>query len=98
MYVADALPVDQHYINNPEELFDRSTSDLMLDLDSKVILEAHLQCAAHEMPLRDEDEAYFGVNMKEICESKLQRDKDGWWVPTATVLSAAYSCVSVCLT
>ncbi|KAI0709033.1 P-loop containing nucleoside triphosphate hydrolase protein [Earliella scabrosa] len=79
VYVADALPVDQHYINNPEELFDRSTSDLMLDLDSKVILEAHLQCAAHEMPLRDEDEAYFGVNMKEICESKLQRDKDGWY-------------------
>ncbi|KAI0747965.1 P-loop containing nucleoside triphosphate hydrolase protein [Daedaleopsis nitida] len=79
VFVADALPVDQHYINNPEELFDRRTSDLMVDLDSKVILEAHLQCAAHEMPLTEEDETYFGPNMKEICATKLEKDREGWY-------------------
>lgn len=72
--------MDQHYINHPEELFDRSTEDLMVDLDGKVILEAHLQCAAHEMPLTDEDEKYFGPNMKEICETKLEKDREGWYV------------------
>ncbi|KAL1947966.1 hypothetical protein VTO73DRAFT_13690 [Trametes versicolor] len=79
VFVADSLPVDQHFINHPEELFDRNTDDLMVDLDSKVILEAHLQCAAYEMPLMDEDEAYFGSSMKEICETKLVEDKEGWY-------------------
>ena len=78
--VADALPVDQHYVNNPEELFDRATDELVIDLDSKIILEAHLQCAAHEMPLTAEDEKYFGSNMVEICEAKLAKDKEGWLV------------------
>ena len=52
----------------------------MIDLDSKIILEAHLQCAAHEMPLTAEDEKYFGSNMVEICEAKLTKDKEGWLV------------------
>ncbi|KAI0637127.1 DEAD/H helicase [Trametes polyzona] len=79
VFVADSLPVDQHFVNNPEELFDRSTDDLIVDLESKVILEAHLQCAGHEMPLTDEDEAYFGPFMKEICETRLVKDQDGWY-------------------
>ncbi|OJT01605.1 ATP-dependent helicase HRQ1 [Trametes pubescens] len=79
VFVADSLPVDQHFINHPEELFDRSTDDLMVDLDSKVILEAHLQCAGYEMPLTGEDEAYFGPSMKEICETKLIKDEEGWY-------------------
>ncbi|KAI8998791.1 DEAD/H helicase [Trametes punicea] len=79
IFVADSLPVDQHFINYPEELFDRSTDDLIVDLESKVILEAHLQCAGHEMPLTDEDEMYFGPSMKEICETRLVKDKDGWY-------------------
>jgi DEAD/DEAH box helicase domain-containing protein len=52
--------------------------ELDVDWESKVILEAHLQCAANEMPLRDEDEMYFGAGMKEICASKLIKDKEGW--------------------
>ncbi|KAI0336366.1 DEAD/H helicase [Cubamyces sp. BRFM 1775] len=79
VFVADALPVDQHFVNYPEELFERATNDLIVDLDSKVILEAHLQCAAHEMPLMDEDEAYFGPLMKEICETRLLKDTEGWY-------------------
>ncbi|EJF65709.1 P-loop containing nucleoside triphosphate hydrolase protein [Dichomitus squalens LYAD-421 SS1] len=77
--VADALPVDQHYVNHPEELFDRATDELMIDLESKIILEAHLQCAAHEMPITAEDEVYFGGSMVEICEAKLTKDKEGWY-------------------
>ncbi|KAI1787885.1 P-loop containing nucleoside triphosphate hydrolase protein [Ganoderma leucocontextum] len=77
--VADALPVDQYYVEHPDELFDRSTDELMIDLDNKVILEAHLQCAAHEMPLTAEDEKYFGATMVEICEAKLDKDHEGWY-------------------
>lgn len=79
MFVADSLPVDQHFVNSPEELFDRDTEDLIVDLDSKVILEAHLQCAGHEMPLTLDDEEYFGPLTREICETRLRKDDDGWY-------------------
>ncbi|KAH7910172.1 hypothetical protein BJ138DRAFT_1153504 [Hygrophoropsis aurantiaca] len=77
--VADGSPVDQHYINNPNELFDQPMDDLMIDLDSEVILEPHLQCAAHEMPLSGDDDAYFGSLFKSLCKTKLSIDKDGWY-------------------
>lgn len=57
-------------------------NDLMVDLDSKVILEAHLQCAAQEMPLCKADDVYFGPLPGELCDAKLNRDKDGWCVNT----------------
>ncbi|KAI0928397.1 hypothetical protein AcW1_005652 [Taiwanofungus camphoratus] len=79
VFVADSFPVDQHYVNNPDELFDKHMNDLVIDLESKVILESHLQCAGHEMPLTLEDEKYFGPLMKELCEAHLIKDKDGWY-------------------
>ncbi|KAL6309039.1 P-loop containing nucleoside triphosphate hydrolase protein [Sparassis latifolia] len=79
VFVADALPIDQHYVNNPDELFERPMEDLVIDVESKVILEAHLQCAGQEMPLSFEDEVYFGPLMKELCETRLVRDKEGWY-------------------
>lgn len=76
--VTDSLPLDQHYAQNPDELFDKNTDDLFIDLDSKVVLEAHLQCAAYEMPLTDEDSVYFGSYLHELCETRLVKDADGW--------------------
>ncbi|KAL1758264.1 hypothetical protein FB107DRAFT_207459 [Schizophyllum commune] len=72
-------PLDQHYMEHPEELFDGQIEDLVIDLESKVVLEAHLQCAAHEMPLSARDDVYFGPQMLEICESRLSKDDDGWY-------------------
>lgn len=63
---------------HPDELYEKGVKDLVLDLESKPIVEAHLQCAAHEMPLRLEDEKWFGPLTKELCETKLSKDKDGW--------------------
>ncbi|TFY60626.1 hypothetical protein EVJ58_g5016 [Rhodofomes roseus] len=81
---ADQFPIDQHYVKNPSELFDKPMNDLVIDLDSKVMLEAHLQCAAHEMPLMGDDAVYFGPYMKEICDTRLTKDKDGWCVFSET--------------
>ncbi|KAG6833473.1 hypothetical protein H0H87_006045 [Tephrocybe sp. NHM501043] len=75
--VADSFPVDQHYVEHPHELFDTSNHDLIIDLESRPLLEAHLQCAAQEMPLSSEDGKYFGALFKEICESHLVKDEDG---------------------
>ena len=76
--VADNLPIDQHYVQHPDGLFNKPMNDLMIDLDNKVILEVHLQCAAHEMPLCKGDDVYFGTSLGELCDAKLTRDKDGW--------------------
>ncbi|KAJ2916877.1 hypothetical protein MD484_g3585, partial [Candolleomyces efflorescens] len=77
--VAESFAVDQYYANHPEELFDGKLDELMVDVDSKVVLEAHLQCAGFEMPISTGDEQWFGTAMHEICRNSLTRDKDGWY-------------------
>ncbi|GLB35145.1 putative DNA replication factor CDT1 like [Lyophyllum shimeji] len=77
--VADPFPIDQHYVAHPEQLFKSSGDDLIIDLDSRPLLEAHLQCAAQEMPLSADDHGYFGLLCKEVCETTLVKDHDGWY-------------------
>ncbi|KAJ4488352.1 DEAD/H helicase [Lentinula aciculospora] len=79
IFIAEGLPIDQYYLNNPSELFDKITDNLIVDLDNEIILEAHLQCAAYEMPVCFEDEIYFGPLLKKICRLKLHQDADGWY-------------------
>ena len=44
-----------------------------------MILESHLQCAAHEMPIQlEEDQIYFGPLLQELSV-KLEKDKEGWY-------------------
>ncbi|KIJ60621.1 hypothetical protein HYDPIDRAFT_32044 [Hydnomerulius pinastri MD-312] len=77
--VADGLPIDQHYVNYPDDLYNRPMEELIVDLDSKVIIEGHLQCAAQEMPLSKDDHIYFGPLLAELCDTKLTKDQDGWY-------------------
>ena len=76
--VADSLPLDQHYVQFPDDIFDKPVDGLLIELDNKVVLEAHLQCAAHEIPLTEEDALYFGPQLMKICEARLSKDDDGW--------------------
>ncbi|KAI6036863.1 DEAD H helicase [Pisolithus microcarpus] len=64
--VADMSPLDQHYY-------------LVIHLESKEIVEAHLQCAAHELPVSKDDTVFFGPLLSEICDKKLIKDEDGWY-------------------
>jgi DEAD/DEAH box helicase domain-containing protein len=70
--------IGRDFGTRPQELFESPVDDLIVDLESKVILEAHLQCAGQEMPICLDDEAYFGPLTREICETKLQKDDEGW--------------------
>ncbi|KAG1730617.1 DEAD H helicase [Suillus lakei] len=79
--VAENLPIDQNYVESPDKLYNQPMDDLTVDIESKVIIEAHLQCAAHEMPLSKDDVVYFGASLGELCDSKLRKDKDGWYHP-----------------
>ena len=53
----DAL--DQYFMKNPADLFDRSFEAAVLDPDNPYVIDAHLPCAAAEMPLTLKDETFW---------------------------------------
>ncbi len=78
--VGEPWPLDQHYMKQPEAIFDEPDVALSVDLTNDFILEAHLQCAAVEMPIHPEDdEKFFGPSLKGLCESRLAPDGNGFY-------------------
>ncbi|KLO10412.1 DEAD/H helicase [Schizopora paradoxa] len=93
--VAETFALDQYYVQNPNELHDRAIDELFVDLDSKIILEAHLHCAAFEMPLSAADVSYFGPSMIDICNAQLKKDEDNWYHPNPKFLPFPSQHVSI---
>lgn len=76
----DPFPMDQHYARFPEDVFNQPDAALSVDLSNDFVLEAHLQCAAEEMPLHPvEDKAFFGEHLEELCRNRLVPDDDGFY-------------------
>ncbi len=53
--VAQADPLDQHFVAHPDQLFDRAFEEAILDPDNRDIVKAHMVCAAAEAPLEPDD-------------------------------------------
>jgi DEAD/DEAH box helicase domain-containing protein len=53
----DAL--DQFFMREPERLLSRPVEQAIVDLRNPHVLDAHLQAAAYEVPLSEDDERYF---------------------------------------
>ncbi len=67
--VGDGFPSDQHYMQNPNELFTKPNCELQVDLNNMLVLEGHIQCAAYEMPIRPvEDAHYFTPDLAKLSE------------------------------
>ncbi|KAK4051490.1 ATP-dependent 3'-5' DNA helicase [Microbotryomycetes sp. JL221] len=82
MLICDPWPLDQHYARNPDEIFASPFTQLTLDLDNPIVLEAHIQCAANEVPIHVEsDEQYFGPRLTKICRERLVPDADKYYHP-----------------
>ncbi|KAL6884399.1 P-loop containing nucleoside triphosphate hydrolase protein [Trichoderma longibrachiatum] len=77
--VGDSFPTDQHYMNNPDELFSKPNCELRVDLDDMLVREGHIQCAAYEMPIREEDMQFFGQDLPQICRERLLEDDAGFF-------------------
>lgn len=78
--LGDCFATDQHYMQNPDELFTKPTAELRLDLENMLVREGHIQCAAYEMPIRaDSDVQYFGQDLPQICEERLVADDMGFY-------------------
>lgn len=78
--IGDSFANDQHYMENPDEIFTKPNCELQVDLQNMLILEGHVQCAAFELPIRpDEDKAYFGKQLPEIAEERMVKDPLGFY-------------------
>lgn len=78
--IGDCFPTDQYYMQNPDEIFTKPNCELQVDLQNMLVLEGHIQCAAHEMPIRpDEDSVYFGKLLPEIAETRMRKDNLGFY-------------------
>jgi DEAD/DEAH box helicase domain-containing protein len=62
-------PLDQYLMRHPEFVFGSPCEEAVIDLENPRILSAHLACAAHELPLQEKDEAYFGPGMWQVLEA-----------------------------
>ncbi|KAG6041244.1 hypothetical protein E4U41_005371 [Claviceps citrina] len=77
--VGDCFPTDQHYMQNPDELFTKPNCELLVDLNNMLVREGHIQCAAYEMPISQQDTQYFGGDLDKICEERLLKDDMGYY-------------------
>lgn len=61
----DAL--DQYFMSHPTELFERTPEAAVINPDNPQVLEAHVACAAFELPLRVEDREILGPGTEEAA-------------------------------
>ena len=65
--VASGSPIDQYLMSHPEYLTGRSPESALIDPDHPVILLGHLECAAFELPFK-ENEPFGTVNSDLLAE------------------------------
>ena len=62
--------MDQHFCSHPESLFSRNIEGTVADPNNELVLRGHLNCAASEQKLSDDDVLhYFGPTGKEVVAS-----------------------------
>ena len=87
VYVAFDGPLDQHFMRSPAKLFGRPIERAAIDPCNPSVMEAHVACASHEMPLdprvlpksaitdgggRDA-RLYFGSALEVVCDRLRER-------------------------
>ena len=75
LLIAFENQLDQYFMNNPKFFFDKPHENAIIDLTNPILQEAHLLCAAKELPLqRGEAEKYFDISQDVIDELVLRKD------------------------
>ncbi|KAJ5747500.1 uncharacterized protein N7511_009196 [Penicillium nucicola] len=94
--IGDRYPTDQHYMQNPDEIFTKPNCELQIDLSNELILEGHVQCAAFEMPIRPEDDScYFGHQLLALAPTRLVKDSMGFYHCNERFRPQPSRCVSI---
>ncbi|MBD0355928.1 MAG: DUF1998 domain-containing protein [Rubrobacter sp.] len=72
VYIAGRDSLDQYLHENPEKVLGMRVEAARLTLENPYILGPHLLAAAHEAPLEDEDEKYFGYAYEVVAEQLVE--------------------------
>jgi DEAD/DEAH box helicase domain-containing protein len=80
--VAFQNPLDQYFMHHPDVFFGRSHEHAIIDLRNPYIVSGHIMCASAELPVKNEDEKYFGnfggiLRVLEI-EQMVCHTENGW--------------------
>lgn len=87
--VAFENQLDQYFMNNPKFFFDKPHENAIIDLNNSILRDAHLACAAFELPITvEEGEKYFNAD-KELLdrlsrEGTLRRNRHGQYICPST--------------
>lgn len=71
--VAGEDALDQWFMRHPDRLFSRPSEAAVVNPVNPEVLGAHAGCAAYELPLRNEDVAYFGEELEELLPALMDR-------------------------
>jgi DEAD/DEAH box helicase domain-containing protein len=72
--VAGDDQLDQWYARHPTELTQRPPERAVVNPQNPYVLRAQVACAAHELPLRPEDERWFGDGLDDAVRDLVQAD------------------------
>ena len=85
VYIAGEDALDQFFCRHPDEFINRPVEAAIIDPASPQIFSEHLVCAAHEAPLTDGDEEFFGEGWRsiasELAEARVLRERATGFVP-----------------
>ena len=66
--------LDQYYMNNPKAFFSKPQEKAIIDLSNPILQEAHLLCAANELPLKKgEALTYFNIS-DDVLDEMVERE------------------------
>jgi len=66
--IAQNTPIDQYLMTHSAYLFQQSPEEAVVDPDNPHICAGHIQCACHELPLRDDQAHTFGLFAEPVLE------------------------------
>ncbi len=72
VYIAGRDSLDQYLYENPKKVLGRRVEAARLTLENPYILGPHLLAAAHESPLEEADERYFGFAYPQVVEGLVE--------------------------
>ncbi|WFD26002.1 ATP-dependent 3'-5' DNA helicase [Malassezia nana] len=93
--LGEPFPLDQYYMRHPELVFRAEAAPLWLDPSNELLMEQHVLCAAHEVPLSSDDVRYFGERCLDICSRLLDRDPEGFYFPRSNAAEHPATDISI---
>jgi len=80
--------VNQYVMSHPEYLFERPVEIAVTDEDNPFVITGHLRCAAHELPVADDETQSFGPHadmaLRVLQDNEKVRHISGQWYHAAT--------------